>query len=134
MKNKKTLAAQLKGLKTTSVLKSADGDRPDLQGDPLGHLLWETAWFAAGEEYEREHQLERVDNVLHKLRQVAADPEVERAWGRCPKGVAHLLVLTVAHFPAALDEEGVVDIYDCGYGLVEPDPEDVVTRRPRDFG
>jgi len=41
-------------------------------------------------------------------------------------------VLTVAHFPAAQDKDGVVDIYDCWYGRHDPDPEDEVVRPPRD--
>ena len=71
-------------------------------------------------------------DVLRKLRRVATDPEVEHAWQRAPGGVVRLLVHTVAHFPAAQDAGGVVDIYDCWYGRRDPEPDDVVVRPPRD--
>ena len=133
MKNEETLVARLKGLRPVTVLKKVEGERPDLQDDPLGHLLWEAAWFAAGDKYEVKARRQRVSDVLRKLRQVAADPEVERTWQRAPGGVARLLVHTVAHFPAAQDAAGVTDTYDCWYGRRVPDPVDVVTRPPRDF-
>ena len=69
---------------------------------------------------------------MRKLRRVATDPEVEHAWQRAPGGVVRLLVHTVAHFPAAQDAGGVVDIYDCWYGRRDPEPDDVVVRPPRD--
>ena len=134
MPSKETLSTRLKGLRPAAVLKAVNNPRPDLEADPLDHLLWEVAWFAAGQEYAREMQRERVGDVLRKLRQVAADPQVARAWERCPGGVVRLLVLTVAHFPAAQDKSGVVDIYDCWHGRTgtNVDPDDVVTRLPRD--
>ncbi len=132
MKNKQTLAARLAGLQPAKVLKAVDGQRPGLQDDPAGHLLWEAAWFAAGDGYEIKDRRRRVSDVLRKLRHVAADPDVECAWQCCPAGVARLLVHTVAHFPAAQDKSGVVDIYDCWYGRRDPEPDDVVVRPPRD--
>ena len=133
MKTEEPLATRLKGLQPAAVLKTVDNPRPDLQDDPVGHLLWEAAWFAAGDGYEVKDQRARVANVLRKLRQVAEDPELERAWQRASGGVARLMVHTVAHFPAAQDAAGVVDIYDCWYGRRDPDPEDVVARPPRRF-
>ena len=133
MKSKKTLAERLKGLQPARMLGTVKGVRPDLQDDPAGNLLWEAAWFAAGDGYEIKDRRRRVADVLRKLRQVAEDPEVERAWQRCPQGVARLLVHTVAHFPAALDASGVVDIYDCWYGRRDSEPDDVVARPPRDL-
>ena len=133
MKTEETLAARLDGLRTAAVLETVNKDRPELQSDALGHLLWEAAWFASGECYEVKDRRLRVADVLRKLRQVATDPEVELAWQRCPAGVARLLVRTVAHFPAAQDAAGVVDIYDCWYGRRDPEPDDVVARPPRDL-
>ena len=131
MKTAHTLAAQLEGLRPAAVLESIDKGQPDLQNDPLGQLLWETAWFAAGEGHEQKDRRERVSNVLRMLRRVAADQEVELAWQRCPAGVVRLLVHTVAHFPASLDAGGIVDTYDCFHGRADAAPEDRVVRPPR---
>ena len=49
MNNEETLSTRLAGLQPAAVLKAVDGARPNLQDDPVGHLLWEVAWFAAGD-------------------------------------------------------------------------------------
>ncbi len=80
MNNEETLAAQLANLQPAPVLRAVDGPRPDLRDDPVGHLLWEVAWFAAGDGYEVKDRRQRVADVLCKLRRVASDTEVEHAW------------------------------------------------------
>lgn len=104
----------------------------DPEEAPLEYLLWEVGWFTrADEDYEREDQVERVDNLLMMLTRLAADPAVQHAWEVCPASVSRLLTLTVAHHPVSVGECGFLDDWDWTYFVHDLDEDDVVDRLPR---
>ena len=126
-----TLLSGLAGRSPDEVLEAGkEAPPPDLAATPLDSLFWEVAWFANSEDYKHADQLDRVARVLDFLRWLARDPDVERAWKRCPDGVARLLTLAVAHFPVHVGEGGVLDTYDWSYFIQDKDPDDCVPRRP----